>query len=453
MHAASAPIGEIGAAAMAGTHGELTCDWICSGWGQQYEDEGFPSFSLRQPPSGPVNSPALRSFSSSHPATTSTPKSFTTASNQQQWLPSPAPPALRQPTQQQSQPNFQLPKEDFQLFEQSTPANQPRRPSAPLQPPTFNGHRFYANSAPASTIGFRRHTSSAHKRPPVPLFSSTTGNIPQKSINTVNMVSGNSHLLPLHKSVSHSTPDNGINVAFDGVGNMSLDSFDWTAFSSANYTSVNDPMSASIGTATTVSPKDIFNDPLSSAPPSTAFTNLTSPSINESPYLGDSYDTSPLFQQEGDMSSADGWYPLFPSDEKTACDSAPVDNAPALEEQTGATPLESPQPLVMDTYVRRKSDSKSNSPAAMTHSSVSGVVKSRRRKGPLPPITVQDPSDKVAIKRARNTLAARESRARKYEHVQTLEKRIAELESDKKALADDVEKWKNIALSSGYTPS
>ncbi|KAK7528891.1 cross-pathway control protein 1 [Phyllosticta citriasiana] len=234
---------------------------------------------------------------------------------------------------------------------------------------------------------------------------------------------------------------------------MSLDSFDWTAFSSANYTSVNDPMSSSIGTATTVSPKDIFTDPLSSAPPSTAFTNLTSPSINESPYLGDSYDTSPLFQQEGDTSSADGWYPLFPSDEKTACDSAPVDNAPALEEQTGATPLDSPQPLVMDTYVRRKSDSKSNSPAAMTHSSVSGVVKSRRRKGPLPPITVQDPSDKVAIKRARNTLAARESRARKYEHVQTLEKRIAELESDKKALADDVEKWKNIALSSGYTPS
>lgn len=242
--------------------------------------------------------------------------------------------------------------------------------------------------------------------------------------------------------------DNGINVAFAGDGdssnlsNMPLDSFDWSTFDNANYP-VDDPMSASIGTATTVSPKDIFNDPLSSAPPSTAFTNLTSPSINESPYL-DSYDTSPLFQQDADMSSNSTWYSLFPSDDKTACDPAPADNIPALEEQTGATPLESPQPLVMDTY-RRKSESKSNSPV-MCHSSVSGVVKSRRRKGPLPPITVQDPSDKVAIKRARNTLAARESRARKYEHVQTLEKRIAEIESER-------DEWKKIALSLGYTPS
>ncbi|KAK8156852.1 hypothetical protein BC567DRAFT_236067 [Phyllosticta citribraziliensis] len=242
--------------------------------------------------------------------------------------------------------------------------------------------------------------------------------------------------------------DNGINVAFAGdgdssnLGNMPMDSFDWTTFDNANF-QVNDPMSASIGTATTVSPKDIFNDPLSSAPPSTAFTNLTSPSINESPYL-DSYDTSPLFQQDADMSSTSTWYSLFPSDDKTACDPVPTDNIPALEEQTCATPLESPQPLVMDTY-RRKSESKSNSPA-MPHSSVSGVVKSRRRKGPLPPITVQDPSDKIAIKRARNTLAARESRARKYEHVQTLEKRIADIESER-------DEWKKIALSLGYTPS
>ncbi|KAK8250635.1 hypothetical protein HDK77DRAFT_373539, partial [Phyllosticta capitalensis] len=392
------------------------------------------------------------SFSSSSHPTIYNLQSFTTASNQQQWLPSPAPPALRQQQPQQTQPSFQLPTEDFQLFEQSTPANHPRRPSAPLQPPTFNRQHFYANSAPASTIGLRRHTSSVQNRPPVPLFSSTTpGNIQQKPVSvSATMVPGNLPRAPLFASVSHSNPDNGINVAFDGAA-AALDTFDWETWSGAQFTTINDPMSASIGTAMTVSPKDVFNDPLSSAPPSAAFTNLTSPSVSESPYIDDLYDTSPMFRND-ETQSGDAWYPLFPSDDKAAGDSAPVDSAPALVKQPSTTPLDSPAPLIMDTYTRRKSDPK-NSPSGLAHSSVSGVGKSRRRKGPLPPITVQDPSDKTAIKRARNTLAARESRARKYEHVQTLEARIAELESEKKAAVDDAEKWKNIALSYGYTPS
>jgi general control protein GCN4 len=57
-----------------------------------------------------------------------------------------------------------------------------------------------------------------------------------------------------------------------------------------------------------------------------------------------------------------------------------------------------------------------------------------------------DPADKVALKRARNTLAARDSRQRKFDHVSTLEKRNAELEAE-------VEKWKSIAYSQGYTGS
>ena len=73
--------------------------------------------------------------------------------------------------------------------------------------------------------------------------------------------------------------------------------------------------------------------------------------------------------------------------------------------------------------------------------SVSGV-KPRRRKGPLPNIEL-DPNDKVAYKRARNTLAARDSRQRKLEHVTTLENRVAELE-------EEVVKWKEIALSYGH---
>jgi general control protein GCN4 len=57
-----------------------------------------------------------------------------------------------------------------------------------------------------------------------------------------------------------------------------------------------------------------------------------------------------------------------------------------------------------------------------------------------------DPNDKIALKRARNTLAARDSRQRKFDHVSTLEKRNAELEAE-------LEKWKQIAYAQGYTPS
>jgi hypothetical protein len=54
-----------------------------------------------------------------------------------------------------------------------------------------------------------------------------------------------------------------------------------------------------------------------------------------------------------------------------------------------------------------------------------------------------DPNDKIALKRARNTLAARDSRQRKFNHVQTLEKEVEELKAEK-------EKWRNIALALGY---
>jgi len=86
---------------------------------------------------------------------------------------------------------------------------------------------------------------------------------------------------------------------------------------------------------------------------------------------------------------------------------------------------------------RKSSAATEKSPSqAQSHSSVAGV-KPRRRKGPLLPITVTDPSDKAAIKRARNTMAARDSRQRKVDHVQTLERRIQELEAN-------VEKYREI---------
>jgi hypothetical protein len=97
----------------------------------------------------------------------------------------------------------------------------------------------------------------------------------------------------------------------------------------------------------------------------------------------------------------------------------------------------SPAPIILDASHRRKS-STAGSPATSA-----GITKPRRRKQPLPPIAV-DPNDKVALKRARNTLAARDSRQRKFDHVQSLERQVEELKAES-------QKWRSIALALGYT--
>jgi len=89
------------------------------------------------------------------------------------------------------------------------------------------------------------------------------------------------------------------------------------------------------------------------------------------------------------------------------------------------------------TFTRRRAGSAASPPAG-PHASISGVS-SRRRDKPLPPIVVDDPHDTVAMKRARNTLAARKSRQRKTQRFDELEERIVELEKDR-------DHWKSIAL-------
>jgi general control protein GCN4 len=174
---------------------------------------------------------------------------------------------------------------------------------------------------------------------------------------------------------------------------------------------------------------------------------MTSPDINDSPYINDSFETSPMFNGESLMAS-DTWFSLFPEQDTDyvtpSALTAPV--APALERtistnSTGKSSASSANsPLVLETSSHRRKSSTTGSPA--TNASIS---KARRRKGTLAPIMV-DPADKVALKRARNTLAARDSRQRKFDHVSSLEKRNAELEAE-------VEKWKNIAIAQGYSGS
>jgi hypothetical protein len=182
----------------------------------------------------------------------------------------------------------------------------------------------------------------------------------------------------------------------------------------------------------TVSPHDLLmNEPFMSAPNSTAFTNLTSPSIyNESPDFNDSLDVSPSFDGSK-LDGSDTWFSLFPDAQQNQVP------APAIE-QSPVSPSEELE--VVDKPTQRRKSSNASSPSGR-HSSVSGVG-SRRRDKPLPPIIVEDPNDTTAMKRARNTLAARKSRERKAQRFEDLEEKIRKLEAER-------DHWKQLALASG----
>ncbi|KAH6688225.1 cross-pathway control protein [Verticillium dahliae] len=256
-----------------------------------------------------------------------------------------------------------------------------------------------------STRGSDQNTSGSSRqtlrlvRPPVPLFAESTPSIPQPDSANMNIADFEEF------------------TGFEGGAS--------TAYSSPSAPSVFDMPSGSHNIGT-VSPQDLLiQDPYMSAPNSTAFTALTSPSPFESPEYMDGYDVSPNFGSSGEYDVAGSqWFSLFPDQN-------------ASVETTGAEqPLgDRVQNSTVSECPRRKS---SGSPASGRHSSVAGV-NARKRDKPLPPIVVENPDDVVAMKRARNTLAARKSRERKMQRFEDLEEKIRKLEAER-------DHWKTLAL-------
>ncbi|KAF5556006.1 Cross-pathway control 1 [Fusarium mexicanum] len=388
---------------------------------------------------------ALNSFSSSSLTTANISVqdfSVFTTDPQSPWLPSTNSSLPAQSAQQLQSP--ESPQQDFVLFDQPQPPNRSttslqsqRRHSShlhnrhqqPVSPAAQNqrvaqllqafGHssspvnrptnQFYASSAPSSSTALNKQNRLA--RPPVPLFSQSTGSVPQQTAKMMN-------------AADVELPEEF--TAFDGGAN--------TAFSSPAVPSVFDfggSSSSSIGNLATISPQDLFaHDNFMSAPNSSALTALTSPSIyNESPEF-DGYDVSPNFGSADFDGAADPWFPLFPQDNNVAsAQPTSVENSPELKSDELDSDNQSPAP-------RRR---KSGTSPSTRHSSVAGV-NARKRDKPLPPIVIEDPSDIVAMKRARNTLAARKSRERKAAKMEELEEKIAKLEAER-------DHWKRIALA------
>lgn len=230
-----------------------------------------------------------------------------------------------------------------------------------------------------------------------------------------------------------------------------LDLDDFTAFEGGASTTYSSPalptvfdLSSSVSSTgqnlATVSPQELMmNEPFMSAPNSTAFTALTSPSLyNGSPDFCDSYETSPHFGGGGDFdSNPDNWFPLFPTTNTEP-------EAPKEAALVGPKPEQSPVITAEELEVKSPASGhrrKSSTSPPTRHSSIAGV-NSRRRDKPLPPIIVDDPTDTVAMKRARNTLAARKSRERKAARLDELEEKIEKLSAER-------DHWKQLALQLG----
>jgi hypothetical protein len=194
----------------------------------------------------------------------------------------------------------------------------------------------------------------------------------------------------------------------------------------------------------TISPKDLFMD--ASAPPSTSFTDLSTPSFESPGYF--SQDTSPMFATDLELGpGSEEWGPLFSTqdDFSTAFDSTALDVALALSQPEPAKGVSvPPSPAVRNSASPAPSPAPSKS--GVKHSTVAGV--NARQRKPLPPIKV-DTSDPVALKRARNTEAARKSRQRKLERQDEMEKRIRELEKSLEEAQQREQYWKALAQNRG----
>ncbi|KAJ5089531.1 hypothetical protein N7532_008215 [Penicillium argentinense] len=428
-------------------------------------------FSPQQPPSeSPVPGPL--NFSS-FPASSSSPnnlypvdfKSSTTDTFQQPWLPSPPPKQPQAPSSNNNSNsnNNNSALEDFVLYpapsasrpqprprDLRAPApsstalkpsalqpflaqNNPRRHSFGLQLHRHLQQQFSGSPAPdprvnqfaqspsywsPSNLKHSPHPQAAsvpsyspNNRPPVPPFHAGNTDLAaltkykqrmlayRRNMSTPNFQDNDAELFGLPSTGLHT----GMGSPLD-LGQLPLGPEADAAFSPVAPTG-------------TISPKDLMFD--GSVPSSGTFTDLSTPPYDSPATF--SQNPSPLFT-DVDYMGQEEWAPLF-HDASTAGNvfDAQFDVAAALAE-----PQQKPEPTPMSPAHKRVTSAKASPiPATGTtkHSSVSGISRSRKELSPID----FDPTDPVAAKRARNTEAARKSRAKKLERQANAERTISDL--------------------------
>ncbi|KAI9040444.1 amino acid starvation-responsive transcription factor GCN4 [Aspergillus affinis] len=368
-------------------------------------------------------------------------------------------------------------RQSFSLQQQQQQPQQPRQfASPPVQVPRVarlasQSTGFPQSLSHRSSPSSRKHLLRVHaasvasnsapnsaslNRPPVPLFHSPTHlsyyqnqqshpTHHRRMMSTPNMAHGKLALsLELASLLSSQTQTNSVDLPdlFDFTTDQFGADFDLSMLSSPQQipTGIMASKEAMADAPPgTISPKDLLMD--ASAPSSTSFTDLSTPSFESPGYF--SQDTSPMFAT--DMELAPGheeWDSLFPTQDAFPAlpfDSTTLDVAPAAvsePQEQAEVPMPSP---------KTRSPSTASSPSSNPATKLSHVagVNARSRK-PLPPIKF-DSCDPVAMKRARNTEAARKSRARKLERQDVMERRIAQLEKSLEEAEQREQYWKAMA--------
>lgn len=184
----------------------------------------------------------------------------------------------------------------------------------------------------------------------------------------------------------------------------------------------------------------------------------------------DDFDASPIFG-DADLGDCNNWESLFNDDAAPQPSPVPQAAPVAVKAEPDAELMPFPMAFTqnIDSFAPPTSVSASVSPASSSvgPESLDGMdvnpLKRQREEGsespnfenkkdqhgltaynrkprqaPLSPIVVEEGADSVAVKRARNTEAARRSRARKMERMSQLEDRVDELLTRNKELEAEV---------------
>ncbi|KAG0160036.1 hypothetical protein PDIDSM_7563 [Penicillium digitatum] len=374
---------------------------------------------------------ASRSSSSPNTFTPTDFTSFTTDHHQQTWLPSP-PPSQPLASNQNKSSNNNSALEDFVLYPSATPQVQPRlrvpvntthRPSA-LQP-------FLAQNNPrrhSFSLQLHRHLQQQFSGSPVqdprvtqlarsPSYWSRPTYTHNRS-NTASVLSNfsitNRPPIPLFNGQqNHANNTQTYRRVMSTPNFMEAHEVDLFGLPSADFpASMASPLSSSGARSD------------ASVPPSGTFTDLSTPSF-ESP--GNfSQNTSPMFT-DLDIVGHEDWPSLFDhsSDPLNVFDLATLDVAAAFPIEQKKPALVTPMSPASPRAKRSAGSSPVPASGSVKHSSVAGI-NPRARKN-LSPVEF-DPNDPVAAKRARNTEAARKSRAKKMERQFTSERRIEDLQ-------------------------
>jgi len=203
---------------------------------------------------------------------------------------------------------------------------------------------------------------------------------------------------------------------------------------------------ANIPTSNTISPQDLFLDADFAIPGTTTTGYLSTPSLVDCTPDLSSYDCSPAF---GNLDNETSWPPLFTDTGKDDLDldvdfsgvplfpATSIDTAPLAPTVSNTSSTVSKRPRSSLNVHSTPSDD-----ILRRTLGPSSVIKSSRRQiRDLDPIAVDEDDDR-AVKRARNTMAARKSRQKKRDIEDSLREALEEMTRQR-------DRWRMLAVKHG----